>query len=157
MDLNLTLLGQMGTFALFVWFTMKYVTPLFMNVMSERQTKIADGLAAAEQGVKDLEMAEHRSVEIITEAKAQAASILEGANQRANHIIEESKARARTEGARLLELAQAEIDQQYHAAKQILLNQVADIAMSATEKILQKEVDASSNDAIINDVVSGIR
>ena len=157
MNLNLTLLGQMVTFALFVWFTMKFVWPLIMQIMQDRQTKIADGLAAAEQGIKDLELAEHKSVEILTEAKAQAASILENANQRANKVIEESKGRARIEGARLLELAQAEIDQQYHLAKETLLGQVSDIAMSATEKILQREVDASSNDAIINDLVSDLQ
>lgn len=157
MNLNLTLLGQMITFALFVWFTMKFVWPMITETMHERQNKIADGLAAAEQGLKDLEMAEHRSLEILTEAKAKAASILENANQRANHIIEESKAKARIEGDRLIELAESEIQQQYVSAKESLFNQVSDIALSASEKILKREVDADSNNQIINELVGDLQ
>ena len=54
MDLNLTLIGQMITFALFVWFTMKFVWPPITKAMEDRQQQIADGLAAAEQGKRDL-------------------------------------------------------------------------------------------------------
>jgi len=156
MNLNLTLLGQMITFGLFVWFTMKFVWPPLVTVMRDRQKQIADGLAAAEQGQNELELAEHKSVEILTEAKAQAASILEQANQRANHIVEESKGRARDEGARLLTLAQDEIDQQYNLAKEDLLGQVSGIAVMAAEKILQREVDKSNNAAIVDELVGEI-
>ena len=153
MNLNLTLIGQMITFGLFVWFTMKYVWPPILKILHGRQKTIADGLAAAEKGQKELELAEHKAVAILTEAKAKAAQILEQANQRANHIVEESKGHARTEGARLLELAQADIEREYHSAKAELMGEVSDMVMTATEKILQREIDQESNAALVDELV----
>ncbi len=153
MNLNLTLIGQMITFGLFVWFTMKYVWPPMLNILHGRQKTIADGLAAAEKGQKELELAEHKAVAILTEAKAKAAHILEQANQRANHIVEESKSHARTEGARLLSIANADIEREYHSAKSQLMTEVSGMVIAATEKILQKEVDQESNVALVDELV----
>ena len=156
MNINVTLLGEMITFAVFIWFTMKYVWPPLMNVMEERRKKIADGLAAAEQGRNELELAEVKVKEQLLEAKAQAATIIEQANHRANNIIEESKTKAREEGEHLLQLAKSEIEQEYIAAKEQLMNKVSQVAVAAAERILQREVDKNSNDALIKELVREI-
>jgi F-type H+-transporting ATPase subunit b len=153
MDLNLTLVGQMITFAVFIVFTMKFVWPPLMRIMDERRKKIADGLAAAEQGHNELELAHVKSKEIVTEARAQASHIVEQANQRANHIVEEAKNQARTEGDRLLTLARDEIEQQYNAARDQLTQQVANLAIAGAEKILQKEVDRQRGERLVNDMM----
>ncbi|MBL4759369.1 MAG: F0F1 ATP synthase subunit B [Mariprofundaceae bacterium] len=153
MNLNATLIGQILTFILFVWFTMKYVWPPLMKVMEERRAKIADGLAAGAQGQKDLELAQHKSNDMITDAKAQASSIIEQANQRANHIIEESKKDARTEGDRLIKMAQGEIEQETNTARDELLKQVANIAVAGASKILQREVSNEGNDRLVDEVL----
>lgn len=153
MDLNLTLLGEMITFSIFIWFTMKYVWPPLMNIMEERRKKIADGLAAAEQGERELEQARIKVKEQLLQAKTEAATLLEQANQRASHIVEEAKTKAREEGERLLEIAQGEIEQQYNAAKAELMQEVSKIAVAGAERILQREVDKASNDRLIKDLV----
>ena len=56
MNINLTLIGQSITFAVFVWFCMKFVWPPIMNALEQRKTKIADGLAAAERGALELSL-----------------------------------------------------------------------------------------------------
>src|SRR5687768_4228907 len=112
MNLNLTLLGEMLTFAIFIWFTMRFVWPPLMAALEERREKIAAGLAAADKGHRELEMAQHKIDEMMTEAKGQVAHIIEQANQRANHIIEEAKARARVEGDRLITLAKRDVEQE---------------------------------------------
>ena len=48
MDLNATIIGQAIAMIGFGWFCMKYVWPPLMGMIEERQTTIADGLAAAE-------------------------------------------------------------------------------------------------------------
>ncbi len=156
MDLNLTLLGEMITFAIFVWFTMKYVWPPLMKAMEDRRKKIADGLAAGEQGQRELEMARIKVKEQLLEAKTEAAMILEQANQRAGHIVEAAKGKAREEGDRLLQLAQGEIEQEYNAAKDQLMQKVSKIAVAGAEKILQREVDKAGNDRLVADLVSDI-
>ena len=102
MNFNATLLGQMITFGLLVWFTMKYVWPPVIKAMRERQQRIADGLAAAEQGTRAQEEAETNAAETLKEAKQQAQEILRQAERRANEIVEESKTQAREEGAKQL-------------------------------------------------------
>jgi len=156
MDINLTLLGEMITFAVFIWFTMKFVWPPLMNAMNERQQKIADGLAAGEQGQRELELARIKIKEQLLEAKTEAATILEQANQRAGHIVEEAKGKARDEGDRLLQLAKGEIDQEYNTAKEALMQNVSKIVVAGAEKILQREVDQKNNDSLIKELVGEI-
>jgi F-type H+-transporting ATPase subunit b len=156
MDINLTLLGEVISFIIFSWFTLKYVWKPLMKVMEERRKHVADGIAAGEQGRKDLELAEHKSKDILADAKAQASAIIEQAHQRANHIVEEAKATARTEGERLLTIARGEIDLERNTAHDQLMGQVAQIAVAGAEKILQREVSKSGNDELVKEVLSEI-
>ena len=156
MDLNLTLFGQMITFAIFVWFTMKFVWPPIVKAMDDRQQKIAAGLTAAEQGEKALELAKQQIDEQLKVAKQEAADILEQAHQRAVNIVEESKTQAREEGDRLLALAQDEIKREYNQARTQLIKQISDIAVMSAEKILEREVDRASNDRLVDELVREI-
>lgn len=156
MNLNATLIGQIITFILFIWFTMKYVWPPLMNVMEERRKKIAEGLAAGEEGKKALELARHESQDILADAKTQASGIVEQANQRANRIIEDSKHDARTEGERLLKIAEGEIKQETNKARDALMSQVAEIAVVSAEKILKREVSTEGNDRLVDDALGEI-
>ncbi|MGB6975974.1 MAG: F0F1 ATP synthase subunit B [Gammaproteobacteria bacterium] len=141
MDINLTLLGQMLTFVVFVWFTMKFVWPPIMKTMREREKKIADGLAAGERGERDLELARHKSIEIIQDAKIEAGRILDQANQRGDSIAAEAKEQGQAERHRLIAHAQQEIELQANQTKRELQQQVADLALSMAEKIVQRDID----------------
>ncbi|EKD44897.1 MAG: F0F1 ATP synthase subunit B [uncultured bacterium] len=150
MNLNLTLLGEMITFVIFVWFTMRFVWPPLMKAMDERREKIANGLASAEKAARDLELAHHKATEILTEAKTQAAHIIEQANQRANHIVEEGKVRAHEEGNRLLAIAKSDIEREHHGARETLIKEVSTFAIMGAEKILQHEVDKGVSDQLVS-------
>lgn len=156
MNINLTLFGEMITFAIFVWFTMRFVWPPLMKAMEERREKIAAGLAAAEKGKRDLELASHKVTEILTEAKAQAAQMIEQANHRANHIIEEAKGRAREEGDRLLVIAKMDIEREFHSARQALMAEISSLVVAGSEKVLRHEVNRSANDRLVAEVLSGV-
>ena len=152
MSINITLIGQMITFALLVWFTMKYVWPPLIRALEERRKKIAEGLAAAEHGEKEMELAEKRAKGLLKDAKDQAADIVNLAQKRATEIVEESKSSARDEGARLLTAAQAEINQELEQAKEGLRQEVASLALKAAGQILKSEVDEAKHKDIIRDV-----
>lgn len=153
MNINATLLGQMITFAIFVWFTLKYVWPPITKAMAERSKKIADGLAAAEQGKRDLEIAQHKIIEQLRDAKLEAASIIEQATQRASHIVEDAKEQARNEGSRLLAVAKSEIGQETIRAKQELQQQVSSLAIAIAQKVLQQELDSAKHSDLINQML----
>ncbi len=156
MDINLTLVGQMITFAIFVWFTMKFVWPPVIKAMKDRQDKIAAGLAAAEQGEQALQIANQQVADQFKAAKEEASKILEQAHQRAAHIIEEAKTQAKHEGDRIVQLAQDEIKREYHQARTHLLKQIAGIATVGAERILKREVDRASNDRLVDELIGEI-
>jgi F-type H+-transporting ATPase subunit b len=139
----------MMTFALLVWFTMKYVWPPLMQAMEERKKKIADGLASAEKGKHEMELAEKRATTLLREAKEQAADIITLAQKRAGELVEESKQSAKDEGERLMTAAKAEIDRELQNVKEGLRQQVAVLAISAAEQILQREVDQNKHRDIV--------
>lgn len=145
MDINATLLGQAITFAILVWFTMKFVWPPLTNMMDERAKRIADGLAAAERGKQDLEQASKRVEEQIRAAKQQASELVLAAEKRSGQIVEEAKQAARSEGEKIIADARAEIGQEVLRAKEELRGQLADLAVAGAEKILKREIDPAKH------------
>ncbi|EKD72102.1 MAG: F0-ATP synthase, B subunit [uncultured bacterium] len=156
MDINATIIGQFITFAILIWFTMKYIWPPIINAMQEREKKIAAGLEAAEQSKRELEVAEHQALSIVREAKLQANQIIEQANLQSSQLVDEAKVQAKQESQRIVELAQTEIDQQVSQAKEALKNQLAKLAMFGAEKIIQRQLDASTHDALLNELAAEI-
>jgi len=149
-DLNATLLGQMIAFSVFVWFCMKYIWPLIMNMLEERQTAIADGLAAAEEGNRALQKAEGRVAEIVDDARGQARQIIDQANTRASSIVDEARVGAGEERERILTAAQGEVEQGVNRARDELRGQVGAIAVAGAEKILVREIDASAHKDLLD-------
>ena len=156
MDPNISLIGQMVTFLIFVGVVMKFIWPPLMEAVEERRKKIADGLAAAERGQQDLAKAESRVEELITDARGQAAEILDQARARANEIIAEGKAAGQRERDRQLLAARAEIEQETNSAREELRNQVSAVALAGAEKILKREIDATSHEALLADMAQQI-
>ena len=156
MNINLTLIGQMITFALFVIFCMKMIWPLIIAAMEERAVKIADGLEAADRAGRDLELAQERATDRLHQAKEEAATIIESANKRASQIVEEAKDQAREEGDRLKVAAQAEIDQEMNRAKESLRGQVATLAIAGAEKVLEASIDESAHKDMLEKLAAGL-
>ena len=156
MNLNLTLLGQAISFAIFVIFCMKYVWPPIMGALRERQAKIAESLAAAEKGEQRREEAETEIATMMLDAKAQAAEIVAAAQKRANELVEDSKTTARSEGERLKAAAHSDIEQEVIGARESLRKQVGSIAIEGARKILGAEVNASAHAKVIDDLVGQI-
>ncbi len=153
MDLNATLLGQMITFAVFVIFTMKYVWPPITKAMSEREKKIADGLAAGQKGEQDLQIAKDKAADVLHEAKITAEQIISQARSRVDHIMEEGKQLAKKESERLIAHAHAEIEQQVTATKRQLQNQISVLALNMAEKIVQRTIDPAAHQKLLDKMV----
>lgn len=156
MNINVTLFAQIIAFVLMIWFVNKVLWGPFIRLLSERQKRIADGLAAADKGKHDLELAEKRALEIMQEARAQAAELLAQSERRANEIIEEAKADARAQGERLIEAAKAEIERETNRAREQLRAQVAVLAAAGASKIIKREIDRKAHDELLQDLASQI-
>jgi F-type H+-transporting ATPase subunit b len=156
MNFNATLIGQSITFIVFVWFCMKYVWPPLMTALEERRAKIADGLAAAERGQKDLELAQSKVSDNLKEAKVQAQDIINQAQKRANEMVDEAKGIAREEAEKIKNAAAADIDQQINSAREQLRKEVSSIALSGAEKILKREINAEAHGEVLDDMMAQI-
>jgi len=145
MSFNLTLIAQAVAFALFIWFTVRFVWPPVLRAIEARQKTIADGLAAAEQGKRSLEVSSRQAEEEVRKARERAAEVLAQAERRAAQMVEEAKNAAREEGNREKAAAKAEIEQEVTRAREQLRDHVASLAVAGAERILRREVDAKAH------------
>lgn len=145
MNINMTLIGQSITFAIFVWFCMKFVWPPIVGALEARKKQIADGLAAADRGKHELELAARRASETMHEAKIKASEIIAQAEKRASQIVDEAKNAAKGEGDRMITAAKAEIEQESHRAREALRAEVAALVVAGAGKVLRREVDAKAH------------
>ncbi len=153
MNINATLWGQSITFIVFVLFCMKFIWPPLMAALEARKQTIADGLAAAEKGRHELEIAEKHALEVIKKAKADATEVMAAAEKRAAHIADEAKAQAKTETDRIVHAAQAEIDQEIARAREQLRAAVTRLAVVGAAKVLEKEIDEKAHTRLLDAVV----
>ncbi|MEE8342719.1 MAG: F0F1 ATP synthase subunit B [Gammaproteobacteria bacterium] len=156
MNINLTMLGQLIAFIMFATFCMKFVWPPIMNALHERKKTIADGLAAAERGHHEQQLAEKRAKKVLVENKAQAAEIIARAEKRASEIVDEAKQEACAEGERLLVAARANIGQEVNVAKEALRAQLASITVAGASKVLGREVDVKVHNELLNKLAAEI-
>ncbi len=150
----MTLIGQTVAMIAFVWFTMKYIWPHLDAAIVERQEKIAEGLAAADKGEHDLELAKKHAAETMRTAKDKAAELLDQAKKRHSEIVDSAKDDARAEADKIKAGAQAEIEQEVHRAREELRKQVSVLAIAGAEKILQRSIDASAQADILDSLVA---
>ena len=154
MNINFTLIGQLITFIVFVWFCKQYVWTPIINALAERRTTIADGLAAADKGQAAQAEGEIQAGILVEEAKGQAAEILGKAEKRGSDIVLEAKAEAGDEGDRILVAARAEIDTEVSKAKESLRAQVSELAIAGAQQILKREVDEKAHADLLNDLAA---
>jgi F-type H+-transporting ATPase subunit b len=153
-DFNLTLIGQSLAMLLFVWFCMKYVWPLIMGAIEQRQTEIANGLAAAEQGQSSLTNAKTEADKILAAARDQARGIVDQASSRATGIVEQGKADGEAARKNQLEAARNEIEVEINRAREELRGQVAKIAVAGAAKVLGREIDANAHRDLLGKLAS---
>ncbi len=151
MDLSIgTLIGQAGTFLVFIWVTMKFVWPPLVQAMEERREKIAEGLAQSDEAEKALEKAQLEADGIIQEARKKAGDILDQANQRGNQMIDQAREEAVAEHNRRVEAAENEIRQATNQAREALRERVAELAIAGASRVIEKEIDAGKHQEILD-------
>jgi F-type H+-transporting ATPase subunit b len=155
-NINLTLIVQMIVFILLIWFVMKVVWPMILGPMNERETRIAKGLAAAEEGEKELSQARDKANAIVREARERANQIIDHAQHRANELVDQAKGAASSESARIVAAAQQQIELDTTRAKESLRREVAGIAVGAASKLLGREIDARTHADLLDKLATQI-
>ena len=154
MDIGITLIVQMLVFAIVIWVVMKFIWPVILGAMDEREKKIASGLAAAEQGQKDLSEAKSRAEDVIKEARTRALAIESQARTQANQIIDEARKAASLEGEKALASAKSQIELESNRARDSLRGQVVSLAVAGAKRVLEKEIDAKTHGELLDQIAA---
>ena len=154
MNINATLFGQMITFAIFVWFTLKYVWPPITQALEERQAKIAEGIKDAEKAHQTRLEAKHEKDQIISEARNTAKEVIQDAKNQANNLISEAKISAQKQHDNIVALAAKESQTQLEKARKTLIQEIASFAISGSEKILKTKLDEKENRILVDRMMS---
>ena len=156
MSINATLFGQMIVFAILIWFSMKFIWPPLISAIEERQQKIATGLAAADRARQELADADARVADELRDARGKATEIIDQAHARANQIIEEAKQEAIAEGNRQKASAETSIAAATTRAREDLRRHVSALAVSGAEKLIRREIDAGTHQALLDELAAEI-
>lgn len=157
MYINATIIVQCFIFAALWWFVAKFVWPPITAALDERNKKIADGLAAADQARIDLQMAGKRAEEEIQQARSSALEVRAGADRQAAELIEQ----ARAEASRIIASAQKSAAEEAvlaaERARDELRDQVAQLAVSGAERILKREINAERHADLLSNLKNELR
>ena len=156
MNINLTLIAQALAFAGLIWLIATYVWPPLLKAIEERQQKIAEGLAAADNSQRALAQAQEQVNEELRTARTKANEISDQAHQRANQIVEQARAEAQAEAARQKAMVEAEIEASANRAREDLRRQVSMLAVTGAEKLLRREIDANAHRALLDELAAEI-
>ena len=115
MNLNSTMFVQSIVFLILAGFVAKFVWPTVMDALDTRAKKIADGLAAADQGKQAMAAAEKRVQVELASARDEGQKRIADAEKRAQMIADEIKANAQSEANRIV--AQAKADANFQVAQ----------------------------------------
>ena len=149
MNINATLLAQAVVMIVFVAICWRYVYPPILSVMQEREKKITEGLEAAKKADDSLEEAKLAFDKEINQAKAEAAEILEKANNRASKIVSDATSKAEVEAEKIMASAATNIENETNKAKEELRQQMSDIIIDTTQKILGDEISKEKHEDIL--------
>ncbi len=150
MDINATLLGQMITFGIFVWFSLKFIWPMIQNIMEERKKKILDGLDAAKKGHEKLQEAKEKSQIYIDDAKEKYNNIVSNATKHADKILDNARTGALGERDEIIISGRKQIEQELNKVKIDLQKQMAELIIIGAEKVLDKSINAKDHINILN-------
>ncbi|MBU2754540.1 F0F1 ATP synthase subunit B [Acidithiobacillus sp. CV18-2] len=153
-SINGTLIIQLITFVILVILLYKYLYGPLRRVMDDRSTKIADGLAAAERGQEELDLAQKRAAEILREAKDKASEIIALAERRDIEMREEAQIKAREEADRIIAAARAEIEVEGNRAREQLRGEVVRLVVDGSQQILHREINAENHRDIVDRMVA---
>lgn len=153
---------------LFIWSTVAFLLLFFLlskfawkpivQALDERERSIEDALSKAEMAKAEMAKLISENEDLLKEARLERDSILKEAKEIKDQIINDAKDSAKTEGAKLIEKAKDEINNQKLAAMAEIKNQVSSLSLAIAEKVLRKQLeDQDKQQALVNDLLKEVK
>ncbi|ARV15908.1 F0F1 ATP synthase subunit B [Polaribacter sp. SA4-12] len=131
----------------------KFAWKPILNSLEERESGIENALAEAENARKEMQNLQADNASLIKEARAERDAMMKDARNVSDNIIAEAKEDAKEVTTKLIENAQASIQQEKQAALAEIKKSVAELSIGIAESVIKKEL---SNKADQLELVEGI-
>lgn len=145
------LIGQIIAFVILVWVLNKYVFPVLMKAVDDRQKRIEESNAAAAEAAKSAKETEARLDKMMKTARSEAAEIVATAKEEAAALLAKSEAKSKVQAERIVAQAHETIEKDVIAAKRDLHNETIELIAQATEKVVGKTISQDVDKKLISE------
>ena len=150
------LMQILGFFALFALLKTFFFGPIG-HVIADRERIVRERLDDAELSKQKMNAAREDYEKRIAEIEAEARTKIQDAMKQANLAKDEMLAEARVAADKLAERGKADLEQERKKAEVLLRDQVADLAILAASRILEKNLDANAHRALVEEVLRDVK
>ena len=119
----------------------KFAWKPILGALHEREQFIDNALNKAELAKQEMARLTSQNEDLMKQARAERDEILKEAKILKDSIVLEAKTSAQTEGAKLIEKARIEIENQKKAALAELKGQVSALSLDIAERVLRSQLD----------------
>lgn len=134
-------LVSIANFIILLYVLQRVLWKPVLRVLTERAEKIRAGLAAAEAGRRERDRVKQEAEALLAQARSEAQAVSERMAKAAEDAATDIVAKAKADATRLVEKARAEAEQAQRQGLAELRAQVADLAVLAAGRIIEKEID----------------
>ncbi len=131
----------MLAFLIVVFVLKKYAWKPILQSLNDREKTIADSLATAERIKAEMAQMKSENEALLVKAREERSQMLKEARDMKEKIINEARDQAKIEGGKIITDAQAAIEQQKMAAITEVKNQICNLVIEVSEKILRRQLE----------------
>jgi len=135
-----TIIWMLIIFGIVLYILRKFAWKPILKALKDREETIALALNSAEEAKREVAGLKADNDRIIAEARQEKNLILKEAKEIKDKIIAEAKEKAMTEGAKSIQLAKQQIENEKNAALQDMKKQITELSVMIAEKIIKKEL-----------------
>lgn len=143
------LIFQVLGFLVLLFILSKWIFPVFMRIIDEREAKIEESLEAAHAAEKNANKAQDEIEAMLAEARTEAKDIVTTAKDEATQMLSDADAKAKANAEHTLKTAQDEIEKEVLSARKMLQNEAVDLVAAATEKVTANAYAEAIDDGMI--------
>ena len=143
-------------FSIFYWVLRKYAWGPVLDTIDERQNKIQEGFDEVKKLQDDAAEAHKRYEEKIRGIEAEARTKIQEAANDGRRIATEITEKARADAAEITEKAKQNINLEVETARKRLREQIIDLTIEATEKIIHERLSEAKDRELVGSVIAEI-
>jgi len=155
-DINGTVIVELITFLVMLAILARWVYPEIVRLAEARQRAVAEQLAEAEKARKDAEARLEEAKQKLDEARRTAQQVVDQATKTGEQVRQDLKTKAEEDARRIGENARKEIEAERSRALQSARDEVADLVVVATQKVIGESLDDPKHRQLIDRAIKEV-